>query len=919
MIKIINNKTVKKTLMVVFLLFVVLFGIPTQTNALTEFEKIDIRKASVNLTELQSGISLKSGSPTPLNNSEFGSVLNKYPDGPQKEGILTAAAELYERILILNEKFLTAYRDPNTSSQQKEIIRQNVDSQITAEKIAFKEDPRVKWGTSEDQSNLAAQNKQLQKMQDQVIYCWGGITVGLSIPGCIAIGSYFILYLSSWVLWVAALLFDITIDFSLSMHDTFARFSSIQYGWETFRNFVNLFFILILVYIAIATILRLDSYGYKKWLGRLVVAAILINFSMFFTKVIIDLSNMAAIVFYKQILNDAKVSAQNATVGIKSGEVAGSSQNTSVLGREQYISFGIMNALGMQSIWGVANNQGGGTGGIGDTKTGGNDPAVKAANEVAAAGGVSGAGTLNPWTMTLVGLGGSVFVLFLSFIFIAAAGMFLIRTLVLIFLVILSPLAFAAKVLPQTEKYSGDWWKHLTSNALFAPVYMMMMYVTLQMLWGGGIKTGAGLLSLFSNESKTNDSAVAIMFFILICFMLIASLTVASSLGARGAKSFEGWGKQGRSWGKKLAFNRLKSTAMLPVRPATALTSRGFDKLSRSQTLAKMATGNSAIGRFIGSRSLQTADNLAQKKMGAEKTYREKIALDQKMNEARAKLAESNLKQQAGESDKAYYERTGFRVGDLIQKKGENAAAYEKRAGVKLDGYEDGTVLMKKAIARAYGVETDDKGKPKDIQSGSYAFRANELTARAYVDKIKAKNKENASEQQIIKNKERLYKERIEKKDDSGRTIITPHSGLLLTALDSFKLDTLKRAGERLIKRTNKDNVEASALKMKQYFDMQHKKLLVEKDNLKARAKEIDDILSDPTKSSRLTNAQKEEHAAEFTRKSAQVASLQSDIDETKRVGSEISSILSKNEDLQIAQTQINTMSGIKSSPPPTK
>ncbi|MEI6553170.1 MAG: hypothetical protein WCO09_01235 [bacterium] len=70
-----------------------------------------------------------------------------------------------------------------------------------------------------------------------------GIWNELSPPGCLAIGSYMILYLSSWVLWVAAVFFDYTIQYSLAMRNIVKEFTAIQYGWEIFRNFINLFLI----------------------------------------------------------------------------------------------------------------------------------------------------------------------------------------------------------------------------------------------------------------------------------------------------------------------------------------------------------------------------------------------------------------------------------------------------------------------------------------------------------------------------------------------------------------------------------------------------------------------------------------------------------------------------------------------------
>jgi hypothetical protein len=469
---------------------------------------------------------------------------------------------------------------------------------------------------------------------NEEIYCikWLG---GVSIPGCIAILSYFILYLTSWVLFAAALLFDFTISYTLSMTDIIDGFTSIQYGWEVFRNLINLFFILILVFISISTILQVDSYGYKKLLGKLVIAAILINFSMFFTKVIIDASNITALVFYKQIMVDANKKNIDTP---KAGDNVVSSALTSAseaAGEYNNLSMGIMDALGMQTIWGVSKTTGGGTTG-GSTKDANNDPAIRSASAVAAAGG-AGLG-LNPWTMTLVGLGGSVFILFLSFIFLAASFMFLARTVMLIMLLVTSPIAFAANVLPQTKKLSDKWWSKLNSAVLFAPVYMLLMFVTLKMIWGRSDKV-TNLLSMFSN---TDSGAInSIFFFFLLCFLLVMCLTAAATIGTIGSKTMSSWGKSLGTKAKNFAINK-----------ATSPVSYLADKASKSSILSRLPGGGMI---------LQGADKLAQSKLGGDSSYRSRVDADKKTYQTRGELIKK------------------ARTGDLIRRMGESDEEFNKR------------------------------------------------------------------------------------------------------------------------------------------------------------------------------------------------------------------------------------------------
>ena len=68
-------------------------------------------------------------------------------------------------------------------------------------------------------------------------------------------------------------------------------------AWNIVRNFVNMFFILILAFIGLATILRLETYELKKTLPWLIIMALLINFSGVFVGFIVDMSNLTTNVF----------------------------------------------------------------------------------------------------------------------------------------------------------------------------------------------------------------------------------------------------------------------------------------------------------------------------------------------------------------------------------------------------------------------------------------------------------------------------------------------------------------------------------------------------------------------------------------------------------------------------------------------
>ena len=75
----------------------------------------------------------------------------------------------------------------------------------------------------------------------------------------------------------------------------------ITQAWEAVRGFINMFYLLILVFLAITTILRINKFNDKKLFFNVLVSAILVNFSMALTLVVIDFSNLVMTYFASAI------------------------------------------------------------------------------------------------------------------------------------------------------------------------------------------------------------------------------------------------------------------------------------------------------------------------------------------------------------------------------------------------------------------------------------------------------------------------------------------------------------------------------------------------------------------------------------------------------------------------------------------
>lgn len=112
----------------------------------------------------------------------------------------------------------------------------------------------------------------------------------------------------------------------LAGYNNFIKAEVVSMGWVIVRDLSNMFFILILLVIAFATILHQETYQYKKLLPRLLMMAVLINFSKTICGLIIDFAQVAMLTFVNGF---AAATSVNITVGLGINKIlnaAGKSQ-----------------------------------------------------------------------------------------------------------------------------------------------------------------------------------------------------------------------------------------------------------------------------------------------------------------------------------------------------------------------------------------------------------------------------------------------------------------------------------------------------------------------------------------------------------------------------------------------------------------
>ena len=324
---------------------------------------------------------------------------------------------------------------------------------------------------------------------------------------------YAVLSLCAAILVLSGMFFDFVVGYTvtgLSENLSGSMGHGIQTAWGTLRDLANMLFIFVLLYIAITTILQMGGGNTKRLLKNVIIVALLINFSMFFTHVIIDFTNAFAIAFH-----GAAASQVQGQAGSGSAPVGN-------------ITYAFMNSAYLPSPF-----TGGGWGQLNDLS--------------------------ENWTM-LFGITfiGSAFYLILAFVLFAGAILLVSRFIMFVILIILSPLAFISNILPNTSGMFQKWFQSLSNNALFAPIFMALIWVSLVIInslenvrtdiAGGqanlvGIEAGPGSNPPLVPHEDTGE----ILFSIIIAAgFLIASLIIAKSLSIQGGSHMAGLGKR---WG----------------------------------------------------------------------------------------------------------------------------------------------------------------------------------------------------------------------------------------------------------------------------------------------------------------------------------------------------------------------------------
>jgi len=397
-----------------------------------------------------------------------------------------------------------------------------------------------------------------------------------------------LIFLSSQILRIAGLLFNCVMEYTINFATLVTNSGVVDIGWGIFRDLSNMIFIFILLAISIATILGIQPYSAKQLLTKVILVALLINFSLFATKVIIDAANVFTIGFYNATIENAGGAAE--------GAVGGADWNKGVTAI-------FAGALNLHTIF--------------------------KADQIDSKAKDTFGSDINGTSILLVAVLGSVLLIVTAFVFFAGSVLLMKRIVVLMFLMMLSPLAFLGMILPATSGYSKQWWQTLFKEAFYAPVFMMFIYVVTSAIssdaFRKNISKAASLKgSGFSNLATGGDVMLILFNFILIIGLMLASIITASKLGANGAKGMMKMGENLNKWGQgKIKAGAGAATfgvgGRLARKTIGGASQWGADKIAGSDWAAKGGAGSKLALKTLrgaGDSSFDVRNTEMGKKMG---------------------------------------------------------------------------------------------------------------------------------------------------------------------------------------------------------------------------------------------------------------------------------------------------------------
>lgn len=426
--------------------------------------------------------------------------------------------------------------------------------------------------------------------------CWISLSEGFSVSGCISQLVYYGLFVpTSFILALSGQLLDALLSYTLdSASYDMSTDGFIKVGWKLIRDICNVVFIFILLYAAISTILGTGGVDIKKTIGSVIIVALLINFSLFFSGIIVDAGNILGRVFYT-------------AMGVSKSTTSGtpSSMDNLFSGGDKSISTAIVSQFNPQNLFAQSITQGFKIKGLGDQGSGTTT--------------VNGDGITviqpPPGIYAAISLILAIINIMTAWIFFVVSFVFIGRVVGIWLAMVFSPIAFLSIAAPGkmssmfgTYNFS-KWLGNLIDLAMTAPVFLFFLYLILKFLSAGfltkAFTSGAGLgLNLTTMQTLIG----VVLPFLIVWGLLLEAKKRTVALSGEVGGQFAAWGD---TLGKLAVGGALAVGTGGAALAGRGIIGRGAAALSENQTLQKLK-GKSGLTGYTARLALRGTDKLSK-------------------------------------------------------------------------------------------------------------------------------------------------------------------------------------------------------------------------------------------------------------------------------------------------------------------
>ena len=457
---------------------------------------------------------------------------------------------------------------------------------------------------------------------------------------------------------------------ALVQYNNFIKEPIVTTGFYIVRQLCTMLFVVILLVIAIATVLHIESYHWRRTLPKMMIMVVLVYFSLSITGFMIDIAQAVMLTFANTIRD------------------AGAGDFANNLGLQNFLNISVEHAKA--------------------TKKDSGDE-----------------GSSNFWSVIL-SLGVALIALFLAVIVMAMlVAVIVVRIVMLWMYAIFSPFAWFLQVFPGGQKYASQWWTGFTKYLINGPILTFFIWLALSSFSAtlNGVDLSGSTKELCISDNSigclSNMSSFLVFLGLMVGSLILTRELAGAASGATNA--IHGGMMKGVSKIKQFAGRHKMVVGGALVGAATG----GVGLVALGAVLGKGAkigarAGTLRVGGKIGAYAKagkeKFADSYAGKFLGYNERYNKELQINQQAKakmrlekdpEKKKRLAAQAAREIAEQRRLSMVEKGGRPTEEYAEAEARNALAKaNKKKGLEHIGLTD--LITEDTQALAGGFEDTD-------------------------------------------------------------------------------------------------------------------------------------------------------------------------------------------------------------------